>query len=659
MMSIFLTHTLERQNQDNVIYYFCNSEDDRNSTSSAILRALIWKIMAKRPELACLVLPYFETPEGAQAMLSTPGILFELLSKLAQGSTMAPMYCIIDGLDECEKDSIRWIASRLPTLYRGTHMIKMRICVVSRDILELRHTRQILLDPDNNDKVDTDINTFTSLKMKDLTRRHNLSGDVSLQIQAQLLHKAEGTFLWIGYAVNELLTKATTMQVLEALEELPAALPALYSRMIRNIAVDKLHICISILSWVALAEQSLTLDQLADAVEWHVPSQLTPEQAAQDYISLCEPLVSIQSGKVVFVHQSVKDYLLRTQTDDDRILESARIKISESHLAIADRCLKVLGGHSALVRYANLFWPDHAKQCGRLARLWIVENYHFFRERSKSRTSWWKVHIQASERLRESLQMAQAPPNMVLPVFHPHDGLFPYSLESYPELPQLHMACLLGFTQWVENILTSRRRFMKPWKRNLHSCTDRLATPLHFAVLGHNSETVEYLLGKAADPNRRFNTMGSPFQHAIQTITLFSRGYTILERMLTCGADVNILLFTAIKSRDMGLLELAIKNNASLNLPIKVEPGRSSITSLHRAIQTCDSDNATGMVRRLLEAGADPLVQDNHHRTALSYACNPSWALGGSYFVPTKQKTVKGNLRAIVAIFEEFGYSCA
>lgn len=161
-------------------------------------------------------------------------------------------------------------------------MIRLRICVVSRDILELKNARHILLDPDNNDKVDTDINTFTSLKMLELRRRHDISNELSLQIKAQLLRKAEGTFLWIGYAANELITKATTMQVLEALEELPAALSALYSRMIRNIAADKLHICISILRWVALAVHPLTVDELADAVGWHILSQLTPEQAAQD-----------------------------------------------------------------------------------------------------------------------------------------------------------------------------------------------------------------------------------------------------------------------------------------------------------------------------------------------------------------------------------------
>jgi hypothetical protein len=601
MMSIFITQTLERQNSDDIIYYFCNSEDDRSSTSAAILRALIWQIMAKRPELAHLVWPYFKSPERTPAVLSTPGTLFEIFAKLAKDPSMALMYCLIDGLDECEHDSVRWISSCLLDLYGETQMINLRVCIVSRDLPELRHARRILLDPDNNDKVDTDINNFTSMKMLDLTRRHNISHDLGLQIQTRLLQKSEGTFLWIGYAMNELLTKATVMQVLEALEELPVALPALYSRMIHKIAPDKLRMCTSILSWVALAERSLTVDELANAVGWPVPSQLTPDQAAQDYISLCKYLISIQGGKVILVHQSVKDYLLRTQPDDDRFLESARIKVAESHLAMADRCLKALESRSALVDYANLFWPEHAKQCGKLARRWIAKNDRFFGERSKSRKGWWQTYIQA----------------LTLEYYHGRLQLDP---------PQLHMACFLGLTQWVEDLLTSKRRFFKPWKRtrSLHHCEKDLATPLHFAVFGYNSETVDYLLEKGADPNSMFNGMGSPFQHTIRSLAMFSEGYDILEHMLVRGADVNIILPVAIDSGDINLLQIAIGNGASVNMYMYDEKARDKLTSLHRVLAAWDSDNAIPMIRRLLGAGADPSIKDSNGKTAIQYAyCDP------------------------------------
>jgi hypothetical protein len=637
MMSVFLTQTLEGKNRDNIIYYFCNSEDERNSTPSAILRALIWQMMAKRPELASLVLPYFESPERTQDVLSTPGILFEIFTELAQDPTMTPMYCLIDGLDECDHDSIRWIASHLAGLYCGPRMVKMRICVVSRDILELRQARQILLDPDNNDKVETDISTFTSKKMEDLTRRHNLSEDLSLQIQKQLLQKSEGTFLWIGYAVSELLTKATIMQVLEALEELPAALPALYSRMIRNIAADKLQICISILRWVALAMRSLSVEELADAVQWHVPSQLTPDRAAQDHISLCKPLISVQGEKVVLVHQSAKDYLLRTEPDDDPVVESARIKKAESHLAMADRCLMALGGDTALVRlrYAQEFWPEHAKRCGTLATSWISSNQYFFGQRSEPRECWWQFYVYNTLHHFSDLPLE----------------------EHEPERPRLHIACLIGFTQWIDDILSSKDRAENhgTWERSIHHNRDDLATSLHFAVLGSDLETIEYLLRKGADPNQKYQGWQSPFEYIVQRSRAPERE-AIFECMLAHGADTNAMLSIAIQTRDTRLLEKAIEYSASLNLPIKEERSEDSLTSLHRAVRAWHSDQGSPIIRRLLEMGADPLVEDSNGRTALQYAHDASMLdrIGRGWRTNAKKKS-----RVITGIFEEFGYSDA
>jgi hypothetical protein len=637
MMSIFLAQTLEcnsqsilgfftsmfstskRQSQDNVIYCFCNSEDDRNNTSSAILRTLIWQIMTKRPELGYLILPYFKTPERAEAVLSTPGTLLEIFAKLAQEATIAPMYCVIDGLDECEQDSIRWIASRLFELCNGTRTIKMRICIVSRDVPELRHARQILLDPDNNDKVKTDIRTFTSMKMVELTALHSLSDELVSRIQTRLLRKSDGTFLWIGYAMHELLTKETVMQVLEALDELPSALPALYSRMIHNIAADKLQICISILHWVALAAQPLTVDELADAIKWHVPRQLTPNQAAQDYISLCKPLISTQGGKVVLVHQSVKDYLLRTRPDEDPAVESVRIKPLESHLAMADRCLQVLGGHSALVRYANSYWPEHARQCGKLASPWIVTNDHFFGKRSQLRKSWWRIYAASSE----------SKPRLGMKAKGRHD------------MTKLHMACFIGFTQWVENILASKQRSVIPWKRSLNHHLNTSGNPLHFAVLGCDSKTIEYLLEKGADPNSKDRNSTTAFYYAIVRRGRFQSHDAILERMLAHGADVNIMLCMAIDWGDMDLLELAIKHNASVNTKMTDEWNGIRLTSLHRAVGAWESGNAAIMIRRLLTAGADPWIKDNNDNTAIQCARDLYARLGSAKQLQTRRSWVR------------------
>jgi len=375
----------------------------------------------------------------------------------------------------------------------------------------------------------------------------------------------------------------------------------------------------------------LTLDELADAIGWHVPNQLTPKQAAQDYISLCKPLVSIQAGKVVLVHQSVKDYLLRIQADHDPVVESVRIKHAESHLDIADRCLKVLGGDSALFDYATLHWPKHAKQSGSLVSPWIATNSHFFGPRSKSRKCWWRIYR----------EMATAARTEFLP----------------GNLPKLHIACFLGFTQWAEDILTTKRQLLKPWKLSLHESVRGQGTPLHFAVWGRDWKMVEFLLAKGADPNREVGFRESPFWYVLLFCKYPDGPSAVIRHMLDRGADANELFFTAVVNADVDLLKLAILYNAKLNLPVAGYDGRlQGSTGLHKAVRAWNSDKHSAIIRMLLEAGADPLIEDHDGVTAIQYAEDP---LAVANYIERKQhqEYFLRKSSVILGIFREFGFT--
>jgi hypothetical protein len=75
MLSIFLTEELERisQNTENaeLLFYFCSHQDEKRNTAVAILRGLVYQIIAKCPNLTKHALSYFETPEKVQLTLSS------------------------------------------------------------------------------------------------------------------------------------------------------------------------------------------------------------------------------------------------------------------------------------------------------------------------------------------------------------------------------------------------------------------------------------------------------------------------------------------------------------------------------------------------------------------------------------------------------------
>lgn len=166
-------------------------------------------------------------------MLSTPGNLWEIFAKVVQSSELGRMQCLIDGLDEFDDESSRWMASQFTEFSSQETHSDLHIVILSRHMSSCKHIKQLYLDTNNAQIVSDDIEKFASVKMKELSQRLDLTTSFCSRIQSQLLWKARGTFLWIGYAMIELRSKRTSLEVEEAVKELPTALPALHGRMLR------------------------------------------------------------------------------------------------------------------------------------------------------------------------------------------------------------------------------------------------------------------------------------------------------------------------------------------------------------------------------------------------------------------------------------------
>jgi hypothetical protein len=111
MLSIFLIEELGRITQQmeyaELLFYFCSHQDEKRNTAVAVLRGLVYQIVAKRPKLTKYVLPYFETLEKPQQTLSSLETLWIIFRMLVQDVDLGTMFCVLDGLDECDEDTLR------------------------------------------------------------------------------------------------------------------------------------------------------------------------------------------------------------------------------------------------------------------------------------------------------------------------------------------------------------------------------------------------------------------------------------------------------------------------------------------------------------------------------------------------------------------------
>lgn len=354
------------------------------------MRGLVHQIITKRPQLVRHALPYFEMPKRTQQTLSSLETLWLIFSKLVSDAELGAMFCVLDGLDECEESALGVILPRIVSLLTGKSSPPtkgtFKLAIVSRDMLGLRGcTVGLRLDPDNNGKVDSDIELFVSTRDAELMRIDGFNNDFRASVQAALLERAQGTFLWVGYAMHELSQKKTCREIWKALEGLPSGLPAIYSRMLLQIPDEEREVSRAILRWMTLAIRPLRLQELAAAVRMQTASpHMTVEQEVRDAIALCGAILKVQEQKVNLVHQSVRDYLLRKEPHGDAVLEGFRLQAESAHFELARQCLECIAKstlqhwaidldaqlspqESPLLRYAPLHWPEHARSCSTLA----------------------------------------------------------------------------------------------------------------------------------------------------------------------------------------------------------------------------------------------------------------------------------------------------
>jgi hypothetical protein len=144
MMSIFLTQQLSVVFRRRFLYYFCSSE---RPDATTVLRGLIWQLIDIHRGLTSHVLPYMDAPDRRSATLSSSETLWNMFRLLVSKVEGGRVHVLIDGLDECNDRSGRWLAAKLAKFGRETAQINMSVVVLSRQISALASSSTIRLDP--------------------------------------------------------------------------------------------------------------------------------------------------------------------------------------------------------------------------------------------------------------------------------------------------------------------------------------------------------------------------------------------------------------------------------------------------------------------------------------------------------------------------------
>jgi len=385
---------LESSRDSGMSYFFCQATDSTLNSATAVLRGLIYQLLVQQPSLISHVREDYD--KAGQQLFKDAKAFFALskiLTNMLHDRSLAKVYLIVDALDECESGLVQFLDLIVPNASVPSSPVKWLVSSRHRVDIEERlrpegGRMKLSLEINAHHHISNAVNAYIDHKVSDLVRLKQYDNKLQAQVNEQLRHKANGTFLWVALVCKEL-REVESWHALEVLSEMPSDLGQLYSRMmsqIRQLKRTDPESCRLILSTATLAYRPLHLLELASLAGLPEEFSLKPGLMTK-LVGLCGSFLTIREGIVYFVHQSAKDYLI---TDAElEILPHGR---AEGHGAIVSRSLQGMSntlkrdiyqlqnpGISieqvesvdvdpdllAPVRYACVYWIDHLCEIGK------------------------------------------------------------------------------------------------------------------------------------------------------------------------------------------------------------------------------------------------------------------------------------------------------
>ncbi|KAI9778406.1 MAG: hypothetical protein M1816_004104 [Peltula sp. TS41687] len=539
MLAIYITEVLQPvvDAADNVLlYYFCSNRDKNRNTALTIMRGILHQWIDLHPPLAKDIKNSFEGTETTKYTISSFVSLWRVFLTLLQQSTSSQVVCVLDGLDECEKESLRQLLDAV-----GNYLSKsgekarprLKLIILSRPqpaVLEskLGQYQQIQLDASDTE-ISHDVERYIFAKVAELASEQNLSEEMVAQVQQTLLAGADGTFLWVGFVANELQGRSWS-KIDEVLRHVPKGLGGIYQRLLQQIG-DK-EALVPILQWVVLAARPLTPEELTVAAGIKTAGTLPATQVTKNRLRFGGLLVKVEGDVVNLVHESAKEFF---QSDQVNIKGINMFHMSQdTHRTLMQTCLAhvergygnpgrihEMSGHDPFLSYASQYWPVHFHHAIHVIDAPSEFSRPFFRVDSPIRDEWWKVYW-------EQEKNGGSPPSFTL----------------------LHLAAYFGNVPWAKLLISKHARLISR-KDNYGR------TPLSWAVNQGHREMVELLLDHGARVNFKDRSMLTALhiavtgQHRDVVSVLLEHGACLEAKAEHGDTDTPLMRAILANSREM------------------------------------------------------------------------------------------------------------
>ncbi|KAL4863825.1 hypothetical protein BDV12DRAFT_201691 [Aspergillus spectabilis] len=306
-----------------LLYFFFNARgEDMEKSTVGMYRSLLWQLLSQVPGLLIIFdslnLTNSEVGEDFHWSIES---LQELFQQAIQRLGQSSLVIFIDALDECEETQIRDMLRFFEAVAESAFDagVSFHVLFSSRHYphITIKSGLELILEGQEGHSQDIANYVHTELIIG--------QSALAMQIKTELQEKASGVFMWVVLVVQILNLehdKGRMHALRRKLHDIPGDLHHLFRDILTrdNHGRNELLLCVQ---WILFARQPLTPMQLyyalligiePQALEDWSPEFITDKDIKRFIVDYSKGLAEItlaQMSTVQFIHESVRDFLLK------------------------------------------------------------------------------------------------------------------------------------------------------------------------------------------------------------------------------------------------------------------------------------------------------------------------------------------------------------
>lgn len=356
ILSLMVRHLQERH-EENCAVAFCFFDSRQGQVSSAryILKVYAYQLREhiRRTGAESTLRSTIREDDQLTEPMSLDQFQRKLRGLFVSVDIHARVYFVLDGLndDEGVKKVIMHEILRVNRSRATSHIF--RCLISSRFACEARISNEDLIQIDLAAEagVQHDMLRFATTRLVDILGTPPKPNLLILAVAKRLCSRANGVFLWLALALEDIQRMQSHGNLLETVNLLPASIDAFYQKALQQILPQNVEMAQKIFSWLTVASRLLYLPELLEALAVtadHLQLGEKPPSAGKklnlpktqgEIYRICGWLVTIgKEGIVSLRHPTLREYLLLAIEPSNR----SSGPVLAAHELLARSCLVLL-----------------------------------------------------------------------------------------------------------------------------------------------------------------------------------------------------------------------------------------------------------------------------------------------------------------------------